>query len=85
MKTAIKGKWSSKPPRVAGWWFVSQLRCGGKQRSVQLCEVREKRESFGPSRAQRTRWQWSFIDGLTWNNTDDYPKYQWLGPLIPPL
>jgi hypothetical protein len=78
MKTAIKGKWSSKPPRVAGWWFVSQLslRRGAKRRHVQLCDVRERRPG---------RWQWSFIDGLTWNSTDDYPKYQWLGPLIPPL
>ena len=73
MKTAIKGKWSLRPPRVAGYWFVSQLRRG--KRHVQICEVKE----------YRRQWQWSFIDGLTWNNTDDYPKYQWLGPLIPPV
>jgi hypothetical protein len=75
MKTAIKGKWSNKPPTVAGWWFVSQLRRG--KRHVQLCEVRARRETFGPRRYQRILWQWSFIDGLTWNNTTDYPKYQW--------
>jgi hypothetical protein len=74
MKTAIKGKWSSKPPTVAGYWFVSQISRRGKRR-FNLCDVRERRGI----------WEWSFIDGLTWNRTDEYPKYQWLGPLIPPL
>jgi hypothetical protein len=74
MKTAIKGKWSSKPPTVDGYWFVSQID-RRSHRHVNICLVRQR---FG-------QWQWSFIDGLTWQNTNDYPKYQWLGPLIPPL
>ena len=86
MKTVIKGKWSAKPPRAPGYYFVRDKR---RLKSIQLVEVRRKRITcYGPPHRPKSIplaiWQWSFIDGLSWNPTDDYPCYQWIGPLIPP-
>lgn len=72
----MKLKWQSKPPRKEGWWFVSQFKRSNSKRKrfSNVCEVRQ---SYG-------EWEWSFIDGMTWQSTDVYPAYEWAGPLIPP-
>ena len=67
----MKLKWSSKPPRIAGWWFVGAMHKKGGEIHVRLVEVWQRKQE----------WQWSFLGGMTWNNTDNYPHYKWAGPL----
>ena len=62
-------KWTTNYPHVTGWWFVGKRK--GKTFRHNIIEVRKCRR----------RMQWSFIDGLTWNNCNEYPDYFWAGPI----
>jgi hypothetical protein len=69
----MKLEWTSQPPRIEGWWFVSSKR--GKKRRVNIVEVRQ----------YHRKWQWSYIYELGWYSTDEYPQCQWCLVPMPPL
>lgn len=71
MSAARTMEWSHAPPDHEGYWLTGVYRRGKFHSDV--CDVRSERGKF----------QWSFIDGLTWNPVDKYPKYWWC-PVIAP-
>lgn len=71
-----KLKWQSEPPRTEGWWFISSFRRSNSKRKrfVLVVEVRQR---YGA-------WLFTSSDKFFWDNVNDF-KYEWAGPLIPPL
>jgi len=65
-------RWTKKTPKVTGWWLIGGRR--GVKWVTNIVEVREKHREF----------QWSFINGLTWQTVDNYPHYWWAGPIKTP-
>lgn len=65
--------WSSKPPRISGWWFVGQS-TEPLRLHVWLVEVREKKH----------RWQWTYSGRKEWLPVEDFPDYKWAGPIRSP-
>lgn len=63
--------WRPEPPDKSGMWWVRQK---NKKHEPPIVQVQKRGRSF----------MWSFIDGLTWNRCDEYPQYEWCGPIVPP-
>ena len=64
--------WSSKPPRISGWWFMGRKH--DRHLFVDLVEVQERKR----------QWQWTFANRQVWLSVDDFPKYKWAGPIVCP-
>jgi hypothetical protein len=72
-----KLKWQKEPPRINGWWFVSHFKRSNSKRK-RFVEVSRVRQRYGV-------WEFASCDTIGWDNVNDFPAYEWAGPLIPPL